>query len=346
MKIGLFGTPGEQLYEAVQRGLRRNLHEVRGQKVSCFSRGQPLKGQDVLVFLRSEHCRDALAFYRRAGLGPVIVVDPARLPGSMDRWRIDEYLPAEPDFDRLDDLGIEIAEKQRVKAQPILILGQRTGYAGVSRSELQAWGEDVIGRLRALDRSHIVWRPSQQDVWTLPGADEMSDPRIEPLADALGRSWLAVTYSGSAGFDALLAGLPVVAEGPAWYAELTGDLRDLSRLKADPESLRVFLGRLAAAEMTAGELADGAVIEAALVRATTPPEPEAEPVSAAAPVLPSDDFTTIEGVGPAVQSKLEAAGIRTLDQLGDAGVDQLEQLLTPKQLRKILDWKRVDATDG
>ena len=45
------------------------------------------------------------------------------------------------------------------------------------------------------------------------------------------------------------------------------------------------------------------------------------------PQAEADDLTKLEGIGPKVQIVLNAAGIKTFDQLGSADVDHLQELL-------------------
>ena len=61
-----------------------------------------------------------------------------------------------------------------------------------------------------------------------------------------------------------------------------------------------------------------------------PPE-EAEAVEAVVEVEP-DDLTKIEGIGPKISSLLQAAGIKTFEQLSQADVGKIDEILEANNL--------------
>lgn len=162
---------------------------------------------------------------------------------------------------RLDALGIELGAQPRTKGQGVCLLGQLGGDAshGMSRGQFQEWATEAVGKIRALDPSPIVWRehPQAAPRWAPAGVDRIVPPG-ETLAETLAGCWRVVTYCSTAGLEALIQGLDVVAEGPAVYGSLAGRLdRWAATERPTPEALRALLVRVAHTQWTLDEIASG-----------------------------------------------------------------------------------------
>jgi hypothetical protein len=70
------------------------------------------------------------------------------------------------------------------------------------------WSESVVDRLKRVTRRPVVVRPH-------PG----NDLPKRALALDLANAWCAIIWSSSAGCEALLAGIPVIAECPKWICK-------------------------------------------------------------------------------------------------------------------------------
>jgi hypothetical protein len=347
----LFGQEKSLIREAAERGLRRLGFDIQIQIPGPWSPADAERSADavVTVGIRGK-CAEAAEFYAKRGI-PVAMLDLGHLrkpgPDGKTQFRVTpprhDWLPefegGSVPYDRLDALGIEVGERRRVKGQHVQIAGQLAGDSahGKSRGEVIAWAQDVLGRLRSLTDSPIVWRPHPSEVYPIQGVDGMSDPANESLAQALEKTWLLVTWNSTAGLEALIAGLPVVAEGPAVYSALSGSLSDFKGLKApDRNALRELLAKLAYTQWSPEEIATGMPIEVALGRAKLqgasapapvetapppPPLPELEPtlVVATEPdlALPTEPAASAEPVPDAPPSDAlapSAAEVEMADQ--------------------------------
>lgn len=384
-RVGLFGYPSRANFRAAEAGLRKAGVEVVPQVASCFSTSQPAKGIHGAVVLdlfgRGPEIAD---YYSKRGVRVAVMTPPLLAPAdgtdmlSVSPWQPSE-LP-EPDFDREEGLGLEYPERKRVKAQYVLVVGQRTGNPehGVSRNGMDEWAKKAIGTVRSLCDSRVVWRPHPTDVWPCPAADRMSNPADESLEDALSGAWLVVTHSSQVGLEALVAGLPVVAQGDnVPWSEYCGSLsrfKDLAGL--DEDDRRELAARVAAMQMTLPEIASGelfssifpqqdepapepprserlaSVLEGAEAEAATlPPGGEGKDASGSASTqsayeLPDEDqpFTALKGVGDAAVAKLKEGDIETWDQLREASDEQLGKLgIQASSLAALATWRINDA---
>lgn len=123
-------------------------------------------------------------------------------PGNASRWRA---------------LGLELAD-WRIDGDHVLVCGQR----GIGSPEMRSppnWHEDVAKRLRQWTERPVIVRPH-------PGKDR-TGPRLE---DQLRNCWCVVVWSSAVAVQALVAGIPVIAEAP--HHILDGAvLRHISRVE-------------------------------------------------------------------------------------------------------------------
>lgn len=270
-QVAVFGVDGNELRSAVERGVMALGHTPRVQIPHLFSRSQAIEARSLLgAFIIGQRAGsgEAAAYYAAEGI-PVGCLDYAHLrrPGVAE-WRLTApEVDWVPDFGdavvprtRLNRLGVEVSTRRRVKGQVVLLIGQTSGDSvhGMARSEFERWALDALARVRAVTDSKVYWRPHPREAWVLPGADGYSDPDVESLDQALDRSWVVVTYNSTAGLDALVAGLPVVAEGPCVYKDLTGSIASWSSLEpAGGKPLRDLLARLAWGQWSLDEIKSG-----------------------------------------------------------------------------------------
>jgi hypothetical protein len=295
MRIALFGYEGNPLAIAAEGGLRRLGHDIVKQAPNCFSSAQALRNIDgVVVCEMRGGSGEAARFYASRGL-PVVAIDQPHLRRDQGRWF--RVTPPEfdwlPEFegkvptDRLDALGIELGSRKRVKAQVVLVVGQRSGDPthGLGRSEFERWALAVLDVLRRVYDGKVVWRPHPRDVYQIPAFDGWSDPREETLDQALEDAWLVVTLSSTSGLDALIAGLPVVAEGAAVYKAVTGSLDRWKDIQAPSEAeLRDVLARIAYTQFSVEEMRTGEPFLRFFpdaVAAAAPPDEGSEPAEPA-----------------------------------------------------------------
>ena len=239
------------------------------------------------------------------------------------------WLPASGDSGRLEALGITLREHKRAKGQSILVV------ADAPRSGGRAWAEAAVGKCKSLDKSEVVWRPHPLDVYQITGADGYSDPREESLEDAMVGCWLVVVYSSTCGLDALLAGKPILADGPAVYSELAGSFSDWKSLgPPDPAKLRTLLERIASTQWTVDEIATGEPFAPFLAPA---PEPEEMPEP--------DDFSSIPGIGPRAAAAIVEGGISTFGELCDVDQERIDALELSKPAAKALAAYRGETSE-
>src|SRR5690606_20547109 len=125
-----------------------------------------------------------------------------------------------------------------------LICGQVPGDAahGLDADSYLNWLRAIVSQY-----PDAVYRPHPRGGIDLPGVES----HIGSLEEALAGARLVVTWNSNVGHDALLAGVPVVAQRPTAYAELLGET--LPSVEARREYFhRVAYGQWTLAEMHSG----------------------------------------------------------------------------------------------
>lgn len=305
-RAGLFANPGSAVKTAAAAGLSRLGYRVLLQVPGAWERAQAERGLDAVVVhgLRGRS-GEAAAFYAAAGADVALIDLPhLRVEGQ---YRVSparhDWLPTfdgPPPLGRLEALGIEPVSRKRVKGQAVLVVGQVGGDSahGMDGGAYRRWAGKTLETLRSLTDSKIIWRPHPDDRWFLEGVDSLSDPTEESLEEAFDRSWVVVTYNSTAGLEALIAGLPVIAEGPAVYSELSRRLNFLPKLGPPGlEDVNDLLAAIAYTQWTPEEIATGLPLEIALRDRSVLPgraaifvPPPAEP--------PPPDPIALAGPGP------------------------------------------------
>lgn len=210
---------------------------------------------DVVVTFALREGRAVLERYSAAGR-PVLVADWGYLArvnhagqAAVGHWQISlGGLNQIPTFacppDRFDALGLDLVERGGDPDGYVLVCGQVPGDAahGMQADEYRAWLSDQVGRYE-----NIVYRPHPRGGIDLPGIE--SDRR--PLTESLSGARLVVTYNSNVGHEALMAGVPVAASGPAAYAELAGEALPTAAMR------RAYFNRVAYGQWTRDEMRSG-----------------------------------------------------------------------------------------
>jgi len=311
--FGIFAQESGPLVDAVAAGLGALGHQGAFQLAGVW---RPLLARTDLagaVVLGTDGVYDEIAASYLAAKKPVAVVRSPYLPeahrvfvgsGAID-WLPDDLGAPE----RLEALDLELAERRRVKAQSIVVLGRAAG-SGSTASAVAIWAQETVAKLRAMSDSRITWRPDPGEVVPASGYDETSWPGDEPLAEVLSRAWLVVTNGAESGLWAIIAGLPVISDAVAVYSSLTDSLPKLATIRPPALSkVRVLLRRILAAQVTHDELAKGSALAAALDgKRLSEKELEALEAVAEPPPLPVAEPETSAGEELPVATKTESAG--------------------------------------
>lgn len=266
--VGLYGREVLNVLPFLKEDFERRGYSPRFQRDSVFTADQVNPAFEIVAVsgLRgpSRLVRDC---YVARGV-PVLVADAAHLRRDLKHHKVavneHHWLPpiSCPD-DRLSNLRIEISDDAR--GGEILICGQKGGDSQhpFTRQQIDQWARGVAVALRRVTRRKIAWRPHPLDGYPIGGVDRISWPGEESLASALSKAHAVVTYNSTAGLDALIAGVPVVAFGPAVYGELAEcDVSFIDDLEVPSvEDRRALLARVAYTQWTVEECRDGECLD-------------------------------------------------------------------------------------
>lgn len=295
MKIGIYARDHQVAAVAMKHGF-----ELRGHR--ALFRSLPDYGPGciedfslvVIVGLRGKGA-DALRDYQLRDV-PVIVIDYGYLKRA-DAEDADGYwqvglggLNRVPEFecpsDRFEALRLDI--QKPVKGDgPAILCAQVVGDAAHqfdTEAKLETWAETI---------EHDEYR-----------AHPAVAGDAEPLAEVLARAGKIITWNSNIGHDALLAGVPVEAHGPAPYAGV--EMKDREAYFA-----RVAYGQWTVPEMEEGLAADF-VLEKLL----------GHPIDVA-PVVEEAKVLTVVQKGRGNYSVIRADGAVVAEGLKKAAADAL-----------------------
>jgi len=225
----------------------------------------------VVVDGLGRHGSPIAAAYRKVGV-PVWVLELPRIRSEVDAWALLydslHWLPEGvagrpiPSFPKLTGRTPET----------MLVAMQKPGDAahGMDEDALDRWARGTVGYVRAVTGKPVTIRPHPKHIAPIPpdhwGADTLSLPKAEPLDDVLRRSAGVVTYNSTVGWDAIIAGVPVVALAPAGLCAYARYTTTLAELKALPAKARTeALARVASTQWTLDEFRDGTALEATIL---------------------------------------------------------------------------------
>lgn len=254
MKIGVYGHIGHKGVRAAVAGFEAIGHSAVIRTAKYWNGSTE---RFDLVVVAGEHAGRAVAKAYRASGVPVLTLDWGYIKRVNSRdehasgyWQVGaDGLNSIPPFecppDRFEALGVDIEEQGGNPSGYVLVCGQVPGDAahGLGYMGYVEWLHDVLRRY-----PDAVYRPHPA------GVTSVLHPRMSegPLDEALAGTRLVVTYNSNVGHDALLAGVPVLAEGKSAYKELEGDA--LPSLDARQAYFnRVAYGQWTVAEMETGE---------------------------------------------------------------------------------------------
>lgn len=253
MRVGIHAHDRNLEAGAFRSGLLAIGHTPVWRSHSDYKQGQTEPFDAVVITgLRAQGAwiRDD---YEAIGV-PVIVIDygyMSRVSGKASwdtgHWQVGVGgLNRPPSFecpsDRFDALGVAI--KAKGKGKRPLVLGQHIGDPshGMGAKEMRAWAQALCDELGARFRPH---------------PDSPLDVRAEraegPLGEVLADTSMVRTLCSTAGLDALLAGVPAIADMPeraCWGALSGAKLPSVAARKA-------LCSRLAYGQWTLDEMRSG-----------------------------------------------------------------------------------------
>jgi hypothetical protein len=214
MRFAVYARNDHPVARSFATGLRAAGARVTHRSLPDYGDGCRESFDAVAVFgLRGKGAR-ILAEYTAAGV-PVVVVDYGyvdRVHGvntwATGHWQVSLgglncIVSFDCPSDRFDALGVSIAP-ERVEPGPTILAAQLPGDAAhpfETEDQLRAW-------IATVPHDEVRWHPA------------MALVDHEPLDAALARAGCIVTWNSNIGHDALLAGVPVAAHGPAPYADV------------------------------------------------------------------------------------------------------------------------------
>lgn len=256
MKWGVYGRDGFPGGQAFADGLLAAGHEPSLRSAPDWGNGCFERFDAVALFGLQGQGRKIYDEYVSAGI-PVIVLDYGYVgrTDSVHNWKtgywqaslgaLNQVPPFACPADRFDSLGVAIATKGGDPKGYALLCAQTPGDAshGMSKAQLQDWyAEQQVVYPGLVIRPHPLADDLDYGIARCKGG---------ALAEALAGARLVVTYNSNVGHDALLAGVPVVAHGPAAYAELAGETLPSMEVRRD------YFNRVAYGQWTFDEMREG-----------------------------------------------------------------------------------------
>lgn len=231
MKI-LYYTPGHEIDPVVISALQSLGHEVSQRVPRQFS-GRTLPCDLVVIKSYRDKQRQIAAAYRQ----PCLVLDwgyfarvNARAEAMQGHWQISQGAlnalpPGDYPDDRLRQSGVTLAEQGGDPDGYVLVCGQMPGDGAVHGTRHEQWLRSVIASYQARGLP-VRYREHPRGGVKLSGIARADGP----LSDALAGARLVVCYNSNVAHEALMAGIPVVCDPCAPYAELSGEvLPDMQR---------------------------------------------------------------------------------------------------------------------
>ncbi len=267
-RVYLYGRPEIASFGALAEGLAIEGFRPVFQRPGLFrSRDADPSARAVVVNGLKGEAAVIADTYRALGV-PVWVLELARLRDEPDAFSLLSdslfWLPA-PNGRPVVASPV-IASRTR---ETVLVAAQKERDAshGMEPAALNQFVRLTVADARASYPSlSIVVRPHPKSELSVPddrwGADAVS---VGPLRDALAEAAFVVTYNSTVGWDAIAAGVPVVALAPEAMCAYAAYTTTLEAPKALPAKKRAeALSRAAASQWTLTELASGAAIRATI----------------------------------------------------------------------------------
>lgn len=282
MKFAFTFDHGKHYTEALKHGIRSLGHSV----ITTLEADDDFVSADVAVFNGMRREQDHLRAMMIRRRKPFIVVDLGYMKrggGASDRrtdryyqvgWNRIGYVPPkyrEDDSSRFDRLALCVADDRDNPTGDILIIGQveQDTQHRLSHAELNhAYIEAAFAAFKMSPRSKIIMRrhPRAPQRFELPDFVEDQDGAEVRLIDALLDARCIITINSTTFYEATCAGVPVISgdERVCHYASETAKLSELKLNLRTAEQKLPFLRRMAHAQFTVDEMADGTAIESLL----------------------------------------------------------------------------------
>ena len=225
MKIAIYSPPGNIFSTCLGISLRAEGHRVLPRDPRHW-RGE-IEECDLMI-IKSARRIELIRAYEAAGV-PVFIFDWGYIKRvntprehQQGHWQISHSrLNQFPDFDvpsdRLEKLAIEISRKSYANNKRALLIGQMPGDGAVKGTCHATWLRERQMELQA-DGFDVVYREHPRGGVKMPHLPSADGDLLEEMR----ASRVVVTYSSNTGHDALRAGVPVLCDPIAPYAELAG----------------------------------------------------------------------------------------------------------------------------
>ena len=163
-------------------------------------------------------------------------------------------LPSEGDAERAASLGLSVGRRRKTaKDAPFMILEQCPGDKQHNLADPAAWGKNIAKELTKYSSRPVVHRPH-------PKISRTSTP----LAAALAQAFCVITYNSTAAVEAFAAGIPVICDPSASYANCANVLpiaSAVNKITFRSKKIQNYLNRLAAANFTLDEIRAGLPVQ-------------------------------------------------------------------------------------
>lgn len=334
MRIGFYGKPSLGILLDLAKGFEELGHTPMFRRDSVFTPDQTedIFGLVVVQGLRGK-APEIRACYRRRGV-PVLVADAGHLRRDLAYHRLSindhEWIAPGPcPADRWKALKLDI--KPRGKGEHILILGQMPNDSSHNwgKEQIVQWARALVRELRRYSDRPIIWRPHPRGEFEIGHKEtgvQTSWHFQRTLDQDFADAHVALTMCSTAGFEAILAGVPCYTRTPAFYQELA--FQDLEHLEDAPlpsvKEREAFCRRVAYTQWQVREYHTGEPQRHYLAwlqgdspfSAVVEPEPEEAPAE-----VKAEPFTP--PVSAAVRARLIEAGLDSREAVGEASDEAL-----------------------
>jgi len=284
MKFAFTFDHGKHYTEALKHGIARrgDSHAV----ITWTDHFDLFDEFDVVVFNGMNPKHDELRRVLTIQHKPFIVVDLGymkRGSGAADTrrdryyqvgWNRIGYVPPkyrENDRSRFDSLDLNVVDDRDLPTGDVLIIGQvqKDTQHNMSHVELNhAYIDAAFRMFRRMPKSKIIMRrhPRAPQRFDMPDFVEDQSGTEVRLIDALLDARCIVTINSTTFYEATLAGVPVISgdESICHYASETTKLFEEELKLRTAEQKLPFLRRMAHAQFTVDEMADGTAIDSLL----------------------------------------------------------------------------------
>ena len=155
----------------------------------------------------------------------------------------------EPDYARLDRLGVDIQPARKSGRQVVIALQSPEFYARWTGLDLRHYTAKMVRQVRAATGRPVVLRHKPMGRLR----------RQPPLGEQLRNTWLLVTHSSAAALDALAAGVPVIVTEKTFCAARLATTFDRIEdpYRPSQDERRELFARIAGHQYTLDEMRSG-----------------------------------------------------------------------------------------